>query len=126
MKIKDILGFSNFYGSVKDEKMSFKLAYKLSKLASRVNEEIKFYQEKFRDIITEYAEKNEKGEVSMTEDGRGVRIIPGKEQELNAKMVELEDLDVDIEPNLTMEELDGLTLSVEAMNAVMAFIVDAE
>ena len=93
MKMYEALTLQNFYTSVQDKKMPIKTAYKLSRLAKRVEEELQFYQKEFARIVDEYALK-EDGQLIYSEDMTSIKIIPGKEDECSAKIMELKDLEV--------------------------------
>ena len=68
MKIYQLLSLPALYNSISDKNLPFALAYKLSKLATQVNEELKFYQENLTKIIEEYGEK-ENGELVYLSNG---------------------------------------------------------
>ena len=57
VKMKEILGFSQFYEAIKDKKMPVKIAYKISRLTKDIQEHMNFYQENISKIINQYAEK---------------------------------------------------------------------
>ena len=73
IKMHQILEFQLFYDKIKEKEMSIKTAYKFSKLISRLDTEIKFYQKKFQSILEKYGEKDEKGNFKLTEDKKGSR-----------------------------------------------------
>ena len=123
IKMQDILGYTAFYEAVKEQKMPVKTAYKLAKIAKEVENELSFYQEKLRKIILDYSLLDEEGNPIMTEDGQGVKIREGSEQECNAAMEELQAIEVTIgKYNLTLEELDSLEISLTEMGYIMPFI----
>ena len=80
MKMYEILELQNLYASIANIKLSLKTTYKFTRLMKRAEEEISFYQEKFREIVEEYGVK-ENGEYKLTPDGQSIVIIPGKEVE---------------------------------------------
>lgn len=109
MKLVDTLGFADFYRKVKDKQMPFVTAYKLSKLATRVEEEVQFYRDELTKIINEYSLKDENGNPQRTEDGEGVKLIPGKEEECGMKIVELQNVEIDVGTLLTVDELNSFS-----------------
>lgn len=124
MKMYEALALQNFYASVHDKKMPIKTAYKLSRLAKRIEEELQFYQKEFARIIDEYALK-ENGQVVYSEDMSYIKIIPGKEDECNLKIVELKELEVDFSQfEFALEEFDSLELTLAEMSSILPLIKD--
>ena len=122
MKMYETLALQNFYASVLDKKMPIKTTYKLSRLAKRVEEEVQFYQKEFARIVDEYALK-ENGELVYSEDMTSIKIIPGKEDECNNKIIELKELEVDLSQfEFTLEEFESLELTLVEMSSILPLI----
>lgn len=125
MKMYEILDLQNLYNSIATIKLPLKTTYKFTKLMRRAEEEINFYQEKFREIVEEYGAKDEDGQYKLSPDGMSVVIIPGKEAECNSKLIELRNLEVEINDiKFTIEELDGLNISISELGCLMPLIED--
>ena len=124
MKMYQVLELQNLYNSISNIKLPLKTTYKFTRLMKRAEEEITFYQEKFREIVEEYGVK-ENGEYKFTADGQSIAIVPGKEAECNAKLFELRNLDVSIEGiKFTIEELEGIDVSISELSCLMSLIED--
>ena len=124
MKMYEVLELSNLYSSISNIKLPLKTTYKFTRLMKRAEEELNFYQEKFREIVEEYGVK-ENGEYKLTPDGQSIAIIPGKEIECNTKLAELRNLDVLIDGiKFTIEELDGIDVSISELSCLMSLIED--
>lgn len=124
MKMYEVLMLQNFYASVQDKKMPIKTAYKLSRLARRAEEEVQFYQKEYTRIIDEYAQK-ENGQLVFSEDMTSIKIIPGKEEECTAKIIELKELEIDMSNfEFTISELENLELTLGEMDAILSLIKD--
>lgn len=124
MKMYEILDLQTLYASIATIKLPLKTTYKFARLMKRAEEEIAFYQEKFREIVEEYGVK-ENGEYKLTPDGQSVVIVPGKEAECNAKLVELRNLDVQIDNiKFSIEELEGIDVSISELACLMSLIED--
>lgn len=124
MKMFEVLALQNFYTSIQDKKMPIKTAYKLSRLARRVEEEAQFYQKEFAHIIDEYAQK-ENGQLVYSDDMTSIKIIPGREDECNKKIVELKELEVDLSGfEFSIEEFENLELTITQMSAILPLIKD--
>lgn len=124
MKMYEVLALQNFYASVQDKKMPIKTAYKLSRLARKAEEEVQFYQKEFGRIVNEYALK-ENGQLVYSDDMTSIKIIPGKEDECNEKIIELKELEIDLAGiEFTIEELENLELTLAEMSAIFSLIKD--
>lgn len=123
MKMYEVLALQDFCALTQDKKLPIKTTYKISRLNRRVEEELQFYQKEFMRIVNEYALK-ENGELVYSDDMTSIKIIPGKEEECSNKIVELKDLDIDIDIVFTIEELEGLDLTVSQMGSILPLIKD--
>ena len=123
LKMQDILGFSAFYETVKSQKLSMKIAYRLAQLAKAIDGELQFYREKLHAIIQEYGEKDEEGNPVSTEDGNGIKLRPGTDTQCIAAMHELQMLDV-VLPDIKfhLEDFGDIELSMTEMTAILPFI----
>lgn len=124
MKMYEVLELQTLYNSIANIKLPLKTTYKFTRLMKRAEEEISFYQEKFREIVEEYGVK-ENGEYKITPDGQSIAIIPGKEVECNTKLAELRNLDVLIDGiKFSIEELEKLDVSISELSCLMSLIED--
>lgn len=124
MKISQALNYTTFYNAIKSQKMSIKLAYRLSKIAQAVEQEQKFYQDKVRALLDAYAEKDENG-TPITNESGGIKLKPEYRTECLTQFSELESLDVDIKFDpIHIEELESLELTPEQIQSVMPFLAD--
>ena len=124
MKMYEVLELQNLYASIANIKLPLKTTYKFTRLMKRAEEELNFYQEKFREIVEEYGVK-ENGEYKLTPDGMSIAIIPGKEIECNTKLAELHNLDVLIDGiKFSIEELEGIDVSISELSCIMSLIED--
>lgn len=122
MNIITLINTARIFEQFAQTKISSKLAYKIMKLCKSVAVEEEFYNTKRNEIIDMYAIKDENGNVAITDDGI-IKIVPDKISEANAAMQELNSIEVEA-PNIkfTLDELEGLELSVADMFALDAFI----
>lgn len=123
LKMGEIINFNYFYNEVKDKKLSLKVLYKLSTLAKAIDEKTAFYREKFQEILKEYGELDENGNLIPTEDGNGIKVKPGTEQECIMKINELQKLDVDMpEIKFDIEDFGDIELTMEVFNLITPFL----
>lgn len=123
LKMGEIINFNHFYNEVKDKKLSFKVLYKLSNLAKIIDEKTVFYREKFQEILKEYGELDENGNLIPTEDGNGIKVKPGTEQECIMKINELQMLDVDMpDIKFDIDDFGNIELTMEVFNLITPFL----
>lgn len=123
LKMQDILNFSSFYNSVKTQKIPMKTAYRLAQLAKAIETELQFYREKLQAIITEYGQTDENGQPIQTEDGSGIKLRPGLEQECVTAMQELQELEITLpDIKFNIEDFGSIELSVEDMSVIFPFV----
>lgn len=124
MKMYEILELQKLYASIGNNKLPLKTTYKFTRLMKRAEEELAFYQEKFREIVEEFGVK-ENGEYKLADNGQSIAIIPGKEAECNKRLIELRNLDVQIDGiKFTIEELEGIEVSISELSCIMSLIED--
>ena len=123
LKMQDILGFTAFYETVKAQKLSMKIAYRLAQLAKAIDEELQFYREKLQAIVQEFGEMDEDGKPVATDDGNGIKLRPGTEAQCFNAMKELQEIEVTL-PDIKfhIEDFGNVELSMTEMAAVMPFI----
>lgn len=122
MNIITLVNTAKIFEQFAQTKISSKLAYKIMKFCKGVAVEEEFYNTKRNEIINMYGVKDENGQVVVRDDGM-IAIVPDKINEANAALMELNSIEVEA-PNVkfTLDELEGLELSVVDMFALDAFI----
>ena len=68
--------------------MPVKTAYRISKLQEAMKKEIEFYQEQYKKIVEEYAEKDEQGNYKVLNENN-IKIQPDKIDEAASAINEL-------------------------------------
>ena len=125
LKMNEIINFNYFYDEVRTKKLSLKTLFKLSNLGKAVDSQTAFYREKLQEIFREYGELDEEGNLIPTDDGRGIKIKEGSEQECVNKVVELQSLDVELpDITFTIEEFGDAEMTLEVFNLITPFLVD--
>lgn len=124
MKLYEILSMENFYSSIQNTQLPIKTTYKLTRLMRRIEEEAQFYQSTFAKIVDEYAFK-ENGQIVYSDDKTSIKIIEGKEDECNSKILELRNLEIDMSDfEFSIEEFSNLNLTINQMNSIYPLIKD--
>lgn len=125
MKISNLLSFPAFYAATKNEKLPLKTAYKLSKLNTAIESELEFYRSKLQEIIGECGELDENGHPIPTNDGQGLKIKAGMEQECMTRINELAAIDVNLpEMTFSLDDFGNMELSAEEIAAILPFVED--
>lgn len=123
MKLIDTMNFLDFYNKIKSQKMSIKLAYKLSKIAKKCKEDEGFYQEKLRELLLQYAELDEQGNFIPVDDGKGIKMKPECQTACLAAIDELQNTESSLifEP-LTIDELQSLEVAPTDIESIIDFL----
>ena len=126
MRIQKILAMEEAIKNLKSKNLPIKTAYRLLKLAEFVATESDNYRNLFRQILDEYAEKNEDGSFVFSEDGTNVILKKEHIKEANEKVSELNQLEVDVPYTFDLREFENLEISLEDLAPLMDIIVDED
>ena len=121
IKLNDLIRAKKVIESLSREKVAIKTSYKFMKFINTVQADEDFYQNKFREIIEEFAEKDGDGKYIASEGG--VKIQEDKREECFKAVADLEGTEVD-KPNIifTLDEIGELKLSTEDLAPLFLFI----
>lgn len=126
MRIQKILAMEEAIKNLKSKNLPIKTAYRLLKLTEFVATESDNYRNLFRQILDEYAEKNEDGSFVFSEDGTNVILKKDHIKEANEKVSELNQLEVDVPYTFDLREFENLEISLEDLAPLMDIIVDED
>lgn len=121
MKLKffQLRELNNLYPKLKDAKLPLKTSYQLSLVFDEIEKRMVFYQKEFQKIIDEFAEKDGEGNYVSSEDGAGIKVQKGKTDECNARVIELNQIDIDIpDLNLSIEDFGDLDLTLDEVRVL--------
>ena len=125
LKMYQIIDFPAFYEKVKSQKLSFKVAYRLSMLAQEIEKHLNFYQESFRGLLMEYGQKDAEGNLIPTSDNQGILLVQETTQEAYQKLGELRDLDIEMpDIKFSIEDFNNVELSADEVYLIIPFIED--
>lgn len=122
IKISRLVDINNILVQISDKKIGIKTAYKIAKFKEAICKDIDFYNNKFSEIISEYAQK-ENGKIVYSEDKTSILIVPGKEEECLKLIQDLRDLEVDI--NITpfnLEDFNDIDFTVNQVETLFPII----
>lgn len=124
MKLGDSIKFVGFYNKIKDQQMPVLTAYKFLKIYKQAKEDESFYFEKVREILQQYGELDEQGQLIPTSDGSGVKIQPSKQEECIQKLNELQEIEstIEFEP-INLALLKDFSLTPADIEGIINFLV---
>lgn len=121
MKIINLIKAKEIFAPHFQEKLSPSLSYKIYKLCKFAEQEEEFYKQKMREIVIEYAERDENG--GFININGQIKLIDETASEAKHKATELEAIDVEAPSvKFTLDELSEIKLSVMDIAAIDGFI----
>lgn len=123
ISMSKILDLQELYPKLSSQPLPIGTTYKLTKLFNVVKSEAEFYTTNLDKIISEFGQKDENGNFILTEDQKGVRIDQDKIPEVESRLQELWNIEVEL-PSITfkLSELEKVELSVQEFNNLLPFI----
>jgi hypothetical protein len=119
-----VLSILGIYDKIKESRVPAKVAYKFNKLCLALNNDAEFYRTELNKIVQQYGEKNEDGSFVFL-DGGSIKIKAEVYDDAKKEINNLDGLEVDApDIKFTVDELDGLQLSIEDFNRMLPFIED--
>lgn len=108
IKMTDIVALKELYPKLKESKLPAKLAYKLVCIFDEIDKQAQIYTTMFSEIINDCAQKDKNGNPILTENGTQVALLEDKIQECGERMMELNNLmvELDVKYTLTLDDLD--------------------
>ena len=115
MKIYNLIQIKDVFSPHYSEKLSVALSYKIYKLCNAIEQEEKFFNQKRQEIIDEFAQRDENGQIVVNDKGF-VQFDADKAEEAHKMLNDLSSVDVDV-PNVKfkIDELSEIKLSVMDM-----------
>jgi hypothetical protein len=122
MKLKNVIQARNIFLAHTNDKMPAILAYKFMKAIKEFDDEENFYNEKIKEIIEAYGERDADGKFVFGKNG-SVTVQKDKIDECNTKIKELEDTDVGGSAiSFKPDELSGLEFTVKEIYILDEYI----
>jgi len=122
MQMSSVLSAQGAIQKLQSKPMPLKITYNLTKLYKALSSEADFYNEKLNEIVQEYGERDEEGNLKPTADGRGVQIQKERLEEAQSKLNELYTIEVTLpDIKLSVDTLGDVELTLEETNALMPF-----
>lgn len=126
VKLFQIVELNTFMKKLENEKLPFSLAHKLFSLHNATQKDVEFYYNKLQELLDTYADRDENGQVKMSQDGAQIILKPDKLEECQKEMQELNGCEIDIVfTPLNVEDLDaveGLNITLSELVALNPFL----
>ena len=111
LSFQKCLGLKESCGSLVETKMPIEISYKIMKIIQAIEREENFFSKKMNEIIQEFGDKKENGELIFLENGN-IKIKDGKEQECQKEIKELNELEIELpDYKIKLEDLNNISLS---------------
>lgn len=123
MKIYSTIDFIPFYRKVQEQPMPAKTAYRLAKIYQAAQNDFTFYQDHLSKILHKYGELDEKGDLVPIDDGKGIKLKPGVQDDCLAEIQELQNIESEMhfEP-IPIDLLGDLNVTPSDIDSIMGFI----
>ena len=122
--IYQLISTLNIEKELSPQKLPIRTAYNLSKIFARAREELEFYQQKLKEIITQYGEKDENGNLIFLEN-ENISIPKDKIKECQKEITDLQNLELEI-PNysIPLDSLEAIKISLDEISVLLPFICE--
>lgn len=119
---KNIQGLEELLEKLKKQSFSIETQYKFLKINKTLKEERDLFAEQSLYLLSNYAEKDENGQIITKEDG-GIKIKEDKLKECASKVQEINNMEVQF-PDIyfSLDELEPLGLTLEELELLDPFI----
>lgn len=120
MKIIELLNAKNAFDMTAEIKNK-QTGYKVVKFIRAIESEVEYYNKTVQELIQKYAEKDEDGNIVVTD--KGTKIDKESRAAFEKEVNDLNSVEVD-KPNIefTIEELEDCSLTYNEMYALFPFI----
>lgn len=127
MQLSKVVEFHRNYSALKEKVMPVLVAYKLNQIEIVCEKNNSFFEEKTREIIEKYGEKDSAGNFVFTEDKQSIKVKPDYILDCEKEMRELSEIDVDIpDIKININDLSDVKMTVAEMGILMPFISNEE
>ena len=133
IKMGRVLDLNAIIDSIYQKKFPIGTSYKIVKIKEDIKKELEFYREKFNEIIQEFGDKDENGNLLFRRDvdangneipgTESIKIQEGKIDECNKVLEELQQIDVEIDTRgLSVEDLGNVEFSAGELEVLVPFL----
>ena len=122
--ISQLISTLNIEKELLPQKLPIRTAYNLSKIFARAREELEFYQERFKEIVIQYGEKDENGNLIFLEN-ENVSIPKDKMEKCQKEITDLQNLELEIpDYSISLDSLEAIKISLDEISVLLPFICE--
>lgn len=106
-----------------EKKLPAAVAYKIAKIIREMEESLIFYNQRFQELLDEYAEKEQDGTYKMSEDKTYIIIQEGKRDSFQREYDELNQVEIEIKSSpISLESLEKYEFTADEFSTLVPFI----
>lgn len=122
IKLKEIVNSSEVLRKLAGESLRGRVAFQISKLLKKLEEELELFNKTRLEIIKKYGEKDENGELKIDENGN-IQIKKENTSIFNQEIVDLLDQEIEVNANLiALDDLENINFTPSEIIILMPFI----
>lgn len=123
IKMKDLVSFHQNSDVFSDKTLPLKGAFKINRLKRDIENDFSFYQDKFKEILEKYADKDEEGNIKFSNDGSQILIKEGQIDECTEELENLDSMEVEVDNyDFNIDELGDIDCTPEELEILMPFL----
>jgi len=122
MKLSRLIGARTIITQYAKEKLPAQTAYKFVKFLKTTDADEAFYNEKLRDIINQYAQKDEFG--NFVQNDSGIVLVPETAAVCKSEIQELDNTIIEMPAKFSIQELSGLCLSMADILMIEELLIE--
>lgn len=121
--MNQLIKFYQENGIFSNKVLPLKGAFKLNRIKKDIEKDFTFYQEKFKEILEKYAQRDEAGNIKFSDDGEQILIKEGLITECSKELEDLNSMEIEIDNyDFNIEELGDIDCTPEELEILMPFL----
>lgn len=121
--MNQLIKFYKENGIFSNKVLPLKGAFKLNRIKKDIEKDFTFYQEKFKEILEKYAQRDEAGNIKFSDDGEQILIKEGLITECSKELEDLNSMEIEIDNyDFNIEELGDIDCTPEELEILMPFL----
>ena len=121
--MNQLIKFYKENGIFSNKVLPLKGAFKLNRIKKDIEKDFTFYQEKFKEILEKYAQRDEAGNIKFSDNGEQILIKEGLITECSKELEDLNSMEIEIDNyDFNIEELGDIDCTPEELEILMPFL----
>lgn len=121
--MNQLIKFYQENGIFSNKVLPLKGAFKLNRIKKDIEKDFTFYQEKFKEILEKYAQRDEAGNIKFSDNGEKILIKEGLITECSKELEDLNSMEIEIDNyDFNIEELGDIDCTPEELEILMPFL----